>query len=115
MSTLEEIGSQPEGDTRPELRVIVGGLATEQAIQIEPIDINLPMDDFIVALHGLIHEDRPNKTPHDYIEIKESLEKVRAALSTSQGELAIAIDELTRKFYENNSKMVRVNGYLRDR
>lgn len=110
-----EVRAEEALDLTPDLRVIQGGggLALEQTVLVTPVH-ELPLPEFQAAVHGLIKESEPDKSPEDLLQIRSDLEAVRTALSDQSGALAIKIHELTQQFDEITRKKIWVNGYLND-
>ena len=93
-----------EDTIQPELTLITGGLATEQAVEI--VRVREPRAAEVIAS---LEKDR-----YDLMSADELMEK-RRLLSEQRGVLALRIHELQQEYDEIHREMLWVNGFIRDR
>jgi hypothetical protein len=102
MATPEKIAFQPE--QTPDLRLIPGGLAVEQSVEIIHAT-PMPFDEFAQSLNESSWADMS----------AEELLTIRGFLSEYTGDLAILIHTLQQQHDKATSKKIWINGFIRDR
>lgn len=91
-----------------ELRLIPGGLATGQTVEIIPNAPGMDMDDFKTHVHGL-------GTEGDTAQQLGTLLELRATLNEPVGEINTKITELMMQLDDLHKKKMWVQGYIADR
>jgi len=102
MATPEDQATQLE-DSRPDLRVLPGGLL-EESVELTPV----PPDEFDLLVDSLDKDNYVNMTA-------EQLLVKRDMISEHQAEVARRIIELQQQFDAGHRELLWINGFIRDR
>jgi len=105
MATPEEISSAAE--EQAPLELIIGGRALDQQVSVTPVarPEYPPFESLMATLNEPEWADMS----------AEELLKVREAISGYRCELALFIFGLTQEHDKAHQKLVRINGFIRDR
>jgi hypothetical protein len=114
MATPEEIAFQPE--QTPDLRLISGGLAVEQSVEITPDVSAMTMEDFKVYIHGLSQSgEDAGAVLNSLIEVDGSLITHEHQVSHSMASLTVQVSILSQELNATIEKRRWASGYIKDR
>jgi hypothetical protein len=103
-----------ETDPRPDLRVLPGGVAVEQAVELTPSLAEISFDEFKAMAHGLI-EGEESMTPDQRLEMMGRMLALHTDLFETQRDINRQIGELMQKSNEITSWLHHLRGYMKDR